>query len=223
VSVFLPNNFLEIQSAVILRYNLTLKAFNFNFFNLSIQLLNDIKKIYLSTFEVLKNIILRRKKFYIVARIEQVPNKNSRVYLSKIKNEYENFLPILDWQMKTQDLKALLINFNEIKLNLEKKDIANIYPLEFIEKMQNQKFDKTKDEWDKNLKKEVFGVGHHMGTTRMGEDKNISVVNSNLKVHEIDNLYCAGSSVFPTCGYINPTLTIVALSLRLAEHLESKI
>ena len=62
-----------------------------------------------------------------------------------------------------------------------------------------------------------------MGTTRMGEDKNISVVNSNLKVHEIDNLYCAGSSVFPTCGYINPTLTIVALSLRLAEHLESKI
>ena len=89
--------------------------------------------------------------------------------------------------------------------------------------MANEKIDKTKDEWDKNLKKEVFGVGHHMGTTRMGEDKNISVVNSNLKVHEIDNLYCAGSSVFPTCGYINPTLTIVALSLRLAEHLESKI
>ena len=220
VSVFLPNNFLEIQSAVILRYNLALKAFNFNFFNLSIQLLNDIKKIYLSTFEILKNITLRRKKFYIVARIEQVPNKNSRVYLSKIKNEYGNFLPILDWQMKTQDLKALLINFNEIKLNLEKKDIANIYPFEFIEKMQNQKFDMIEGKWDKQLKKEVFGVGHHMGTTRMGKNKNKSVVDVNLKVHEIENLYCAGSSVFPTCGYINPTLTIVALSLRLADYIE---
>ena len=223
VSVFLPNNFLEIQSAVILRYNLALRAFNLNFISFFIQLLKDIKKIYLSAFEILKNFISKRKKFYIISRIEQVPNKNSRVYLSNTKNKYGNFLPILDWQMKKKDLKTLLINFNEIKLNLEKKNIADVYPFDFIKKIQNEKIDKTKDEWDKNLKKEVFGVGHHMGTTRMGEDKNISVVNSNLKVYEIDNLYCAGSSVFPTCGYINPTLTIVALSLRLAEHLESKI
>ena len=49
------------------------------------------------------------------------------------------------------------------------------------------------------------------------------VVDPNLKVHGIDNLYVAGSSVFPTCGTSNPTMTIVALSIRLADHLQQLI
>ncbi len=220
VSVFLENNFLEIQSAVILRYNVALKAFNFSFIKFFIQFLKDIKKINISFLEILKNSISKKKKFYIISRIEQVPNKNSQVYLSNTKNKYGSYLPVLDWQMKKQDLKTLIVNFNEIKSNLEKNNIADVYPFDFIKKIEK---DEINDKWDKSLKKEVFGVGHHMGTTRMGNDKNFSVVDSNLKIHEIDNLYCSGSSVFPTCGYINPTLTIVALSLRLAKHLESKI
>lgn len=61
-----------------------------------------------------------------------------------------------------------------------------------------------------------------MGGTIMGNDINKSVVDSNLKVHNISNLFVAGSSVFPTGGYANPTLTIIQLSLRLGDHL-SKI
>ena len=62
-------------------------------------------------------------------------------------------------------------------------------------------------------------ASHHMGTTRMGNDLASSVVDRNCQVHGIDNLYVAGSSVFSTGGSANPTLSIVALALRLADHL----
>jgi choline dehydrogenase-like flavoprotein len=58
-----------------------------------------------------------------------------------------------------------------------------------------------------------------MGSTRMSRDPRRGVVDSDCRVHGIANLYVAGGSVFPTGGYANPTLTIVALALRLAEHL----
>jgi choline dehydrogenase-like flavoprotein len=58
-----------------------------------------------------------------------------------------------------------------------------------------------------------------MGTTRMGESASTSVVDRDCRVHGYANLFVAGSSVFPTGGYANPTLTIVALALRLAETL----
>ncbi|MCW5800881.1 MAG: GMC family oxidoreductase [Deltaproteobacteria bacterium] len=63
-------------------------------------------------------------------------------------------------------------------------------------------------------------ASHHMGTTRMGRDPRTSVVDSDGRVHELDNLFVAGSSVFPTSGYANPTATIVALAIRLADHLK---
>jgi len=64
--------------------------------------------------------------------------------------------------------------------------------------------------------------GHHqMGTTRMSHDPATGVVNADCRMHHVDNLYVAGASVFPTGGYANPTLSIVALALRLAEHLKT--
>jgi choline dehydrogenase-like flavoprotein len=62
-----------------------------------------------------------------------------------------------------------------------------------------------------------------MGTTRMAADPRQGVVDADCRVHGIDNLYVAGSSVFPTCGAANPTLTIVALALRLADHLRERL
>lgn len=61
---------------------------------------------------------------------------------------------------------------------------------------------------------------HHMGGLRMSTDPEYGIVDSNCKIHTVDNLYIAGSSVFPTVGYANPTISIVALSLRLGEHLD---
>jgi choline dehydrogenase-like flavoprotein len=62
--------------------------------------------------------------------------------------------------------------------------------------------------------------GHHMGTTRMGADPKTSVVDKDCRTHQVTNLYIAGSSVFPTAGDSNPTLTIVALAHRLADTLK---
>jgi choline dehydrogenase-like flavoprotein len=62
-----------------------------------------------------------------------------------------------------------------------------------------------------------------MGTTPMADDPKNGIVDRNCRVHGIDNLYVAGSSVFPTYGSGAPTLTIVALSLRLAAHLQRRM
>jgi choline dehydrogenase-like flavoprotein len=64
------------------------------------------------------------------------------------------------------------------------------------------------------------GIHHHLGTTRMHDDERRGVVDAGCRVHGVRNLFVAGSSVFPTGGYANPTLTIVALAIRLAEHLK---
>ena len=65
--------------------------------------------------------------------------------------------------------------------------------------------------------------GHHMGTTRMHDSSNHGVVDRNCLVHGMHNLFIAGSSVFPTAGAHVPTMTVVALSLRLAEHIVKRI
>ena len=70
---------------------------------------------------------------------------------------------------------------------------------------------------------ENMGGYHHLGGTRMGTNNSISVVNSDLKVHNLNNLFINGSSNFPTAGYSNPTYTIVQLSLRLANNIASKL
>lgn len=65
------------------------------------------------------------------------------------------------------------------------------------------------------------GAHHHMGTTRMHTDPKQGVVNANCQVHGVSNLFITGGSVFPTGGFANPTLTIVALAIRLADHVKT--
>lgn len=65
----------------------------------------------------------------------------------------------------------------------------------------------------------LFYGFHHMGTTRMSDDPSTGVVDPSCRVHGVDNLWIAGSSVFPSVGFANPTLTIVALALRIADDL----
>jgi choline dehydrogenase-like flavoprotein len=68
-----------------------------------------------------------------------------------------------------------------------------------------------------------LGTFHHLGGTRMGIDKIDSVVNKDLKIHGVNNLYVSGSSNFPTGGYTNPTFTIIQLAIRLAEEINKRL
>jgi choline dehydrogenase-like flavoprotein len=64
---------------------------------------------------------------------------------------------------------------------------------------------------------------HHMGTTRMGDDPAESVVDAQLRTHDLGNLTIPSSSVFPTGGAMNPTLTIAALALKAADHVAERL
>lgn len=75
---------------------------------------------------------------------------------------------------------------------------------------------------DANPETQSFG-NHHKGTTRMGSDPTESVVNARLRTHDLDNLWISSSSVFPTGGANNPTLTIAALSLKAADHIDETL
>ena len=65
--------------------------------------------------------------------------------------------------------------------------------------------------------------GHHIGTARMSTCPSSGVVNADGRVHHVENLYVAGCATFPTSGQANPMLTIVAMALRLAQHLEIRL
>ena len=77
--------------------------------------------------------------------------------------------------------------------------------------------------WERSLEEPTFtDASHHMGTTRMSSSPHDGVVDVNCRLHGVQNLYVAGSSVFPSAGHANPTLTIVALAERLADHLRQQ-
>jgi choline dehydrogenase-like flavoprotein len=66
-------------------------------------------------------------------------------------------------------------------------------------------------------------MGHTLGTTRMAKDPRLGVVDENCRMHHVQRLYVAGGSVFPTSGHANPTLMILALALRLADHIKKEL
>jgi choline dehydrogenase-like flavoprotein len=88
--------------------------------------------------------------------------------------------------------------------------------------VKERKGDVSFASWE-TVKSHLVVNGHHIGTTRMSNEPTHGVVDANLKVHSLDNLYVAGASVYPSAGISNPTFTIVTLSIRLAEHLSKRL
>ena len=144
-------------------------------------------------------------KFELVAPTEQAPHPDNRVTLSKRIDKLG--CP----QMK-------LTNYwNEIDKESVKR-AESIYAKEFADAglglMKTEGFERQET---------AMSSHHNMGTTRMHENPRFGVVDANCKVHGISNLFVAGSSVFTTGGFANPTLTIIALAMRLADHLKDKM
>lgn len=144
---------------------------------------------------------LRRYNLRCIA--EQAPNPNSRVTLSNERDALGLRKVRVDWQLGARDLASIASHAHRFGLELAKSGHGRI---------------KLRESETLNWMPAGTG-GHHMGTTRMSDDPRHGVTDRDGTVHGIPNLSVAGSSVFPTGGYTNPTLTIVALTLRLVDHL----
>lgn len=140
---------------------------------------------------------------------EQTPNPISRVTLASDLNIFGNNIVALDWRLQEQDKRSLLRVHQILAEEFGRAGYGRL----------RLDFDGDASGWKSNL----YGSYHHMGTTRMHEDPKQGVVNADCRVHGIENLYIAGSSVFPTSSYVQPTLTIVALALRLADHIRQTL
>jgi choline dehydrogenase-like flavoprotein len=154
-------------------------------------------------------IIKSRGNLYSVDfHAEQVPNPDSRVTLNPESRD-ELGMPRLhiDWRYTPQDVKTV-----QRALALLAEDIAS---------SGVGTFEYSPDEVEQEMTRYGAYGGHHIGTTRMGLDPRTSVVNPDCRVHSVDNLYIASSAVFPTSSQANPTLTIVAMALRLGAHLKA--
>jgi choline dehydrogenase-like flavoprotein len=69
----------------------------------------------------------------------------------------------------------------------------------------------------------IGGTAHQAGTARFGVDPGSSVLDLNCRAHELDNLYVTDASFFPSIGAVNPTLTIIANALRVADHIKARL
>ena len=145
---------------------------------------------------------------------EQALNPNSRVRLTDMFDRFGLRQVALDWQISEIDLRTIRTAALECSKVFATRDIGRVRLLPWV---TDQAMDLPSIDQD-----EAIGM-HHMCTTRMSSDPWKGVVNANCRVHEIENLYLAGSSVFATAGHSNPTYTIVQLALRLGDHLNDRL
>ena len=115
----------------------------------------------------------------------------------------------------------LFWDFNNTDFDMLDASISHINQYLHLAKAGRLKLDKPVNA--KNIAGRIGNGWHHMGTTRMSDHPSAGVVDRHCKVHGSDNVYVAGSSVFPSVGFSNPTLTITALACRLAAHLSETI
>lgn len=137
--------------------------------------------------------------------VEQEPDPSNRITLGSQRDPFGRLKPPLHWRLSEQMIQSILRSQDCLADAIAKAHLGQLQIL------------RDKD----NLPVfESLGSHHHMGTTRMHPDPRQGVVDETCRVHGVDNLYVASSAVFPTGGHANPTLTIVALALRLADHVK---
>lgn len=150
--------------------------------------------------------------YQLSTRIEQSPNPNSRVSLDTEKDALGMPKVHFNWDLLPLEKRSMRKIYELIGQEVGKASAGRVRLMEYL-----------RDEKDESWPPITGGGWHHMGTTRMGTDHRQSVTDPNCKVHGIANLYMAGASNYVTAAAPNPTLTLVALTLRLADHVKEKI
>lgn len=141
-------------------------------------------------------------------RCEQMPHPDSRVTLTDDADPLGIPRLKVDWLVQPEDLDSVGRTLRRIGAALGQAGLGRLYMPQDDQGLFSPRY--------------YAGGCHHMGTARMSASPEDGVVDSDCKVHGLGNLYIASSAVFPTGGFANPTLTIVALALRLGEHLQGR-
>lgn len=145
--------------------------------------------------------------YQINLMMEQRPERNNRITLSSKKDLLGRPLLSVEWALSDVDKKRLWRGLDYFSKGVSFDSLGRV---------------KTLAHHAHRIFGDQIGFGHHhMGTTRMSFSPEFGVVDENLQVHGVKNLFIAGSSVFSTGGHVPPTLTIVALSIRLSRHLSN--
>ncbi len=152
------------------------------------------------------------ERFYrLQSRSEQRPNPDSRVVLSDEHDQLGMPYADLDWQLSDVDKRSMRVFYELLAREMGRTGVGRMQILDWLYT--------DDDEWPSFLS----GGFHNMGTTRMHEDPKQGVLDANGKVHGIANLYAAGGSMFTTSGAANPTLTLIALTVRLSDHIKERL
>lgn len=156
------------------------------------------------------------RRIYAVVRSEQAPNRDSRVLLNLDETDALGMPRAeLRWALSEIDKRSVKSTMLALDREFRRLGVGRVEPMAWLDDPANPW------EFDPLISKNPIGGYHHMGTTRMAEPAE-GVCDGDARVHGVDNLYMAGSSLFPTGGWANPTLTILALSFKLADHLSRK-
>lgn len=158
-------------------------------------------------------VVRGRDELALVIRAEQSPNPDSRVTLDRETDATGMPRIRLDWRLQELDVASVSTLVDALG-----REAGNL-GLGRVEKAQWLREGSRNWVTDPLISAHPIGGYHHMGTTRMADDPKRGVTDGWGKVHGLANLYVAGSSLFPTAGWANPTLTILALALRTAERL----
>jgi choline dehydrogenase-like flavoprotein len=135
------------------------------------------------------------------------PDPDSRVFLIAERDGLGQRRVAVDWPLPAEAFKRTYVRMHEaLAMELGRADLGRVQVLDA--------------EAGDDPREAARTSYHHMGTTRMHTNPREGVVDADCRVHGLANLFVSGSSVFPTYGHANPTLTIVALALRLADHLK---
>ena len=153
----------------------------------------------------------RTNLFSLDFHAEQAPNPDSRIGLGSALDRFGNRQLRVDWRYCRQDVETVAKSFDLLGRELADQAIGQL----------------TLAAGERDIETVVrrdgaYG-GHHIGTARMGATARSGVVDRHGKVFGLNNLHIAGSAVFPTSSQANPTLTIVAMAVRLAEHLGTRV
>ena len=151
------------------------------------------------------------RSYHVISRHEQSPNPHSRVTLSTQRDALGMPRVKLDWRLTDLEKHTFRAFYDVLGREFGRSGLGRVQLLDWITSA------------DPGWPSTLSGGWHHMGTTRMHESPRWGVVDPSCQVHGLPNLSIAGASVFPTSGGVNPTLMLVALSLRLSDILKRKL